>query len=946
MKQFITKFRKTILLLAIINYFTIIINAQDTIIYPTIHIEKKQKNIFKKTNVKSIKAINKQNYVAKFDNLFFLKYLYKLGKVKLVLSNCYGDSIGKSLIVLKTKEISEQFNKQYESKLASKYYPKFTKGYKKLIKKVVSKSKINDFPIEFPQKDDKIEVIYNNFNLKYFSVIDSLQLKYPKKEIAEKYRNNINLKTKKIYNKANKEKKRFNRYVKGKSNSKYDKNMLNWNLSFKATEINKLQKEVALAIYCKKGFFSKYKLINYVTQDSFITKIPKTPLIVDHSRCSKVDKIEYSKNKLKKSLDINFFPKKYYFKEEKKQKFKFTIYFGKDKAQTNKSKIDSINDFLKKNKDFILEANISAYTSVEGDSARNANLQRKRADILYELYKKHVTDTTIKLSVVRTNNWTKFKSQIRKNKELDSLKHKKQEAILKELKVKENLKLYETFLSKQRYAEISFLVLQQLNALEIRKYANRDLMLLKKKYEKNNDSLIKVGYKNKILSIKYRLEKEILSNKISRESLHNDSIYSMFPESKLLKLFSAFEYFEKNNSLSDNYQNITKLADSAFHISERLLKKYENTYKAQEFYNVFAYTQICNYKLINAGLVLPELICKHDYKDYYDLENIYNIFVFNKIKYDVAKKTSCVNLDIVSQRDKVLTDEEKLERRRKYLYPSLKKYIFETAKKRKYKSVMYLDNLYDFVEIWENEWKPEQNTQFDKDISINDIDSLITIIDTENRDMCSRKIWTLFLNHYGKSINYYNTDNNLDTAKINKNITKLNKYYIKYQKRYYMNYYSLIKLRADSLPEKIVDTLTNILYYGPFLTKRSNLNYTKWFLSYDWDSRYEAKINSSIDSVYTISLDALTKITGFYMQYKQNTPKQYYYTLLNLWKERLYSPAQTNRNKIDIKYWKAYLNLCQILDVDMKDELKIVKPILKDKYNQLFGGKNNIYMVE
>jgi hypothetical protein len=131
----------------------------------------------------------------------------------------------------------------------------------------------------------------------------------------------------------------------------------------------------------------------------------------------------------------------------------FTIPFEKNKFEF---KEEDIQPFIKalNEPDFIIDGlYIYAYSSIEGDSAANAKLQRKRGESVVSVLQ-NLQKNTIKPAIETKDSWGLFLLENEDGKYADVVKLGKQKAIRKINEDKQLMEELEPILGKERFAQI------------------------------------------------------------------------------------------------------------------------------------------------------------------------------------------------------------------------------------------------------------------------------------------------------------------------------------------------------------------------------------------------------------------------------------------------------------------------------------------------------------
>jgi hypothetical protein len=133
----------------------------------------------------------------------------------------------------------------------------------------------------------------------------------------------------------------------------------------------------------------------------------------------------------------------------------FDIYFESNSTQPKQTEIKTIIDYLEQNRFEILNAVMTGGSSVEGDDARNKQLQRDRARVISAALSRYNKSAIKKDTILLHDNWPKFREQIKASKYawLDTLSNEKiQDVINTDEPLRKGL---ENVLKTQRKASLS-----------------------------------------------------------------------------------------------------------------------------------------------------------------------------------------------------------------------------------------------------------------------------------------------------------------------------------------------------------------------------------------------------------------------------------------------------------------------------------------------------------
>lgn len=177
------------------------------------------------------------------------------------------------------------------------------------------------------------------------------------------------------------------------------------------------------------------------------------------------------------SIPIQFIPldtnqAHYNFKPIAQSLF-FEIPFEQNKAVFTQADIDPFIESLSSSAYFIDSVNIRAYSSVEGDSASNAQLQVKRAKSILAVLQKNQQEP-IPSKIETATSWDHFYRQIGRNPTYRQMARKTKAEIEEELKKQAVLNDLEALFAEERRAEIQLYVHVEVNNQNCDQFIKRE----------------------------------------------------------------------------------------------------------------------------------------------------------------------------------------------------------------------------------------------------------------------------------------------------------------------------------------------------------------------------------------------------------------------------------------------------------------------------------------
>lgn len=227
----------------------------------------------------------------------------------------------------------------------------------------------------------------------------------------------------------------------------------------------------------------------------------------------------------------------------------FPIFFAKNKSDYKEADIKPMLDALKE-PDYKVEGiYIYAYSSIEGDSIANTQLQKKRAESIITTFKQ-MNKTDLSASVKTNDSWDLFRLEMDGTSFNYLTEIKKKEAIKKINSDKILLDSLEPYLSKQRFAQVILDITYDIKGDKEYKYT---VALLNKAISKNDT---KIAYK-----IQYFLEEAVREKKYPESLLSKVEIPRSTVNSGLLNNQIVYGYLRNGKKFTD--KELTDFTDLA-----------------------------------------------------------------------------------------------------------------------------------------------------------------------------------------------------------------------------------------------------------------------------------------------------------------------------------------------------------------------------------------------
>ncbi|WP_028982202.1 CAP domain-containing protein [Sporocytophaga myxococcoides] len=146
----------------------------------------------------------------------------------------------------------------------------------------------------------------------------------------------------------------------------------------------------------------------------------------------------------------------------KKKNLKFTIPFEKDKSVYSENDIRPFYDSLNLNKYNITEVVVLAYSSIEGSTERNQELQKSRAESIIQVLQSFQLNDTIKKVIKAQENWDQFYRDV-KNTPFNYLTTLSKEKIKEALQKDSLSKAMEFLLARERKAILFLKIVERID---------------------------------------------------------------------------------------------------------------------------------------------------------------------------------------------------------------------------------------------------------------------------------------------------------------------------------------------------------------------------------------------------------------------------------------------------------------------------------------------------
>ncbi len=228
---------------------------------------------------------------------------------------------------------------------------------------------------------------------------------------------------------------------------------------------------------------------------------------------------------------------------------KFTIPFDKNRTDFDTVNIKPLYDSLELTDYNITKISIRAYSSVEGTSVRNIEIQRGRANSIVSALQTYQMPEIISHVSVK-ENWVELMRDI-KGTEFEYLKNLSKEEVKKELKNSTVLTKVEPILKSHRKALIKLQLTMKVSIVE------NDPLILKQLF----DQSIKQENIKEALYIQQVVFDKIKGNQIPSSFIEKLEVPQTLVYGSLLNNFAIFDYEYNDTTLDENIKNFERLLE-------------------------------------------------------------------------------------------------------------------------------------------------------------------------------------------------------------------------------------------------------------------------------------------------------------------------------------------------------------------------------------------------
>lgn len=498
----------------------------------------------------------------------------------------------------------------------------------------------------------------------------------------------------------------------------------------------------------------------------------------------------------------------------------FDIYFEKGSADARPESIRPVMNFLETNQYSILNTTIEGYSSLEGTEEANLRLQYKRTGILIKTLQAHNNEPILSDTVIVAHGYDLFRKAIQETpyQWLDTLSNDGLRTLLNT--DKELLKATEPYLNNHRKASLNLVLAKKLNKEEIFERFKRDFYVWEERlFPRNNQSVPYAQSESRVMGMLAYLFNMMLAQQISPEEF--DQVLDNAKNKDLLQILLAYHQIiqlERKNSIDsaalNNHIKTGRLANSIITAHFNLIKKIEKARFGFEDFRKYS-AQLVDiqsyfFDYVRKGWISLDDLCMTDYP----LNSKFGGYKLRQLAFlnEMAQYTEvpCQHFAFTKEAPpKPYTDAWLDE-----LYPEKKltgaimlqdgryqpnygptvydpfnfylKSIFLRNNKSFAQYVISSDDWYEFdlfllLNYNVTNWNPEQNYFQDREVLLEDMHKLITMLKRADKRICRATVNNLYLNYHLKALHYlsqyYEPGNSKHTEIAQQSLAFISRYY-------------------------------------------------------------------------------------------------------------------------------------------------------------------------
>jgi hypothetical protein len=486
----------------------------------------------------------------------------------------------------------------------------------------------------------------------------------------------------------------------------------------------------------------------------------------------------------------------------------FEIYFESNSTQPKQTEIKAIIDYLDQNRFEILNAVMTGGSSVEGDDARNKQLQRDRARVISAALARYNKSAIKKDTILLHDNWPKFREQIKASKYawLDTLSNENiQAAINTDEALRKGL---ENVLKTQRKASLSLTMAKILTVddqfVNLKKLLNSWLRTLLTTKQPSKDLEPQI-----MGAIGYLFEQHV-ENVLSREEV-DSLLLGDYPNHKslylglhIIKQFNEGKFGPEDKTVWGEKWTSLELEPWILEGQQSLVRLMQESSKTDfaKYMKMQADFQSFAYRMITLGILDINFICSMKYPEKNEYMNLllnhhafmYEMFSTRGLVSDCAgtgirgfgdtnlqldsarhcaRQDSIAGFNPIKRDSLMLTITPGLSREafhdRTFIKPTygntpkgeyyfMLKQGFLKGNKNILSNVdgnLSLDaiSLYRFLKVNVTNWEPQDNYFYDKEVRLEELERLMLVLKKGN-PLCDPLINGFYLEYHRKTLQY------------------------------------------------------------------------------------------------------------------------------------------------------------------------------------------------
>lgn len=452
--------------------------------------------------------------------------------------------------------------------------------------------------------------------------------------------------------------------------------------------------------------------------------------------------------------DHHINPTPYTLERGKKLVREFRLTFDHNQYQFNPEEVQKIITYLEDSSLTIQRAYIRGMSSVEGDSVNNARLQRRRAEVLWDMLADFALDS-IRMGGDYKEGWKMFRSQLAKihDHSFDSLDN---DTIRQMLNNRTLRAKYEPLLAKQRVARLRLNLYKTYTPEEVVIEASRAAgkyyrIMMKSKYKVSGERYRTIArkYISRILGVEGALINDVKRRVLTPEDVMKRYAFDYMSDEE--NLIMARFYHLKHNWDRGREPVLPNTEDILMQANAIALPKITSEFFSDQNKPLRKAVdiQLLTYRMIKRGFLEPRVFYQLNYDDdprYYHLEM--NKLYYNQHYLHLNERSALVASSETSE-ESYMTPEQYRDSR---YYYYLKKWLVNGSQGIK-SQVMRQDKYY-FIDIYDlvyynvKFWDPLINSFYDEDVTVEVMAGLLNQL--QGSTLCPEQKYAMALNFHRK----------------------------------------------------------------------------------------------------------------------------------------------------------------------------------------------------